>query len=112
MAESIHEYSNGASTVIMSLFLMDFASQKLNPKDSKFIEKFKKIREYAVHASNDYPKSRKNKIMALFESSENKEEWANAAKISFERCSKKEVLELQQVHIDAMRSLLIGISSK
>jgi hypothetical protein len=112
MAENIHEYFNGAGTVIMSIFLMDFSSQKINFKDPKFSEKFKKIREYAIHASKDYPKSRKNKIMALLEAAENKEEWSSAAKISFERCSKKEALELQQVHIDAMRALLIGISGK
>lgn len=112
MAESINEYSNGAATVIISIILMDFATQKINQKDPEYIKKFNKIREYAVHASKDYPKSGKNRIMALFEGADNKEEWADAAKISFARCSKKEVLEMQQIHIDAMRSIFFGISGK
>ncbi len=105
-ASTLNEIANGAKTSIISVIIMGASKQRKGEADKDFMIRFKKNTEYAQMASKEYTESKLNNIMASLEMAKNKDQWMSALQTSFTRCISKQVLEVQQLHIDGIRALL------
>jgi hypothetical protein len=98
----------GAKTSIIGLFVMEFAQDIEKYSESDLGERFQKVREYGVMASETYPEVSLKEILSRLELG-SQEQWIKQMQKTVVICSTKEALTFQQVHIDAVRSLAFGI---